>query len=124
MFGLALGIKPLHLVDFTRSQLRQVTDERDQLPAVRVVAGFTPGRHSGPAHAVVDDVIKLAVAELLRSWKPHVRRGRIQIPSDLSISPSVIAVAGRAMIGEVPGGLLQDPRRTGERVLAAACTRR
>ncbi len=103
-------------------RLGKMAHEQDQLPAVLIViiAWLTPCRHAGPAHAVVNDVIELAIAELLRRCQPHVRRGRIQVPSYLGVTAPVIAVAGSAMISEVPGRFLQHLGRTGERVLAAA----
>src|SRR5439155_17189887 len=67
-------------------------------------------------HAIVDDVVKLAVAEILRVSLPHIRGLRIQTLSNGGVPASIIAVANRAMIGEVRHGIRKHFRAGGNRV--------
>src|SRR5438128_8620920 len=94
-------IKRLHLAFLVCSKLRQMPYEQDQFPAVVIFSLRPPGRHSGKPNAVVDDVVDLSIREVLRGGQPHIRHFGIKILSDLGLSDSVIAVANRAMIGEV-----------------------
>jgi hypothetical protein len=105
-----LGIESLHVLEFVLGQAWQMANEQNQLPAVRIVAGLTPCGHASPTHAVVNYVEELTVAELLSGWKPHVRRAGIEIPAHFGVAASIIAVAGSAMIGKVPGRFLKKLR--------------
>src|SRR6185503_3952304 len=124
--SIAFRIRTLHAVKFVRGQAGQVADEDHQLPAVLVVviAGLTPCRHARPANAVVDDVIKLAITELLGGRQPHVRRRRIEVLSNLGVAVAFVAMAGGAVIGKVPGRLLQNLGRRGNRISALRGARR
>jgi hypothetical protein len=96
-----LWIERLHLAFLDWRELGQVPYEHDELPAIVVFPFRAPGRHTGKPNAIVDDVVDLAVREILRVGQTHVRRFRVEVLADLRPSASVIVMADGAMIGEV-----------------------
>src|SRR5262245_26448438 len=100
-------IERLHFFDLFSSQLRQVSYEMHETPAV--VASFlgprAPAGHSGQANTVLDYVEQLMVVQLLRCRQPHVRSAGIQASAHLGIAAPVITMTGRTVIGEMrPAG--------------------
>src|SRR6266849_7107378 len=66
------GIIALHLHALVRGELRQMTNETDELPAVFLRAMTAAERgHAGEAHAVLDNPEKLAVGKFLRLLGAH-----------------------------------------------------
>ena len=84
-----------------------MADEEDQLPALGIVVGCAPGGHTGPADAVVNDVVELAIGQLLGFGFTHVRGAGVEVASHLGVAAAVVGVAGGAVVGEVAGGFLQ-----------------
>src|SRR5437773_10944301 len=109
-------IKRLHLTLFRWRELGQMPYKKDQLPAVVVFSFGAPGRHSGKPNAVMDDVVDLSIREVLRCRQPPVRSLGINVLADLGLSGPVIAVANRAMIGEVSSRFAENFGSWGERV--------
>src|SRR5262249_803637 len=68
-------IHRLHLLDLGGRDFRQIADEVDELPRVGVVASrrIAPRRHARQANAVLDDCEQLAVGQILRARRAHVR---------------------------------------------------
>src|SRR5258708_5724101 len=65
-FFWALGIQAAHSRFFFRSELRQGTNEIDQLPTVFVcLTCRSPRRHSSQPNAIFDRVIDLAIGQFL-----------------------------------------------------------
>ena len=93
-------------------------DEANEFPTILILPGVvrTKRGHTRKPHAIVDDVVKLAVAEILRVSLPHIRGLRIQTLSDESVPASIITVANRAMIREVRHGIRKHFRAGGYRV--------
>ena len=60
----------------------------------------TPRRHAGQRDSVLDHVEQLAVAQLLRRLRHHVRRRRVQRPAERR-SAAVVAMAEGAVVGPV-----------------------
>jgi hypothetical protein len=64
--GWAPRVEGLHFFEVFIGQLVQMTNEMHELPGVLIVAAtVAPGRHSGEAHAVLDDPVEFAVAQTL-----------------------------------------------------------
>src|ERR1700747_81501 len=101
------------LLGFLRGRkLAKIADKQNELPAVsvRLVMWIPPGGHAGQANAVPDDVVKLAVRKVLRFPGPQIRRLRIEIAANLSLSAAVTAMAGCAAVDEVVAGLPKNLR--------------
>jgi len=89
-------------------------------PAVVIPAGEAPRGHSRETDSVVDDVIHLAVRQVLGFGLAHVWRFRIKILSDLRFPASVIGVARGAMVGEMGSRLAENFSCRRERILRVA----
>ena len=87
---LHLRIQRLHLIEFLGGDLRQVPDEQNQAP------GFLSSVHS-----ILNCVVKLAIALVLRPGRTQVGRFRIEALAEPCVAPSVIRMARGAMIGEM-----------------------
>ena len=97
-------------------------DEEDEVPRFVIVrTALSPRRHSSETNAVLNDVVKFAVAEILRSRQPHIRRPGIEFLPHFGISAAVVRVATGAVVSEMPaasdkkigGGSHGVLRRTG-----------
>src|ERR1700686_2118602 len=98
----ALGVIALHFHALFVSELRQVANEPRQLPTVLFRSmRAAKRRHAREAHAIFNNPENFAVGELLRLLQAQVRRLRIYIAADHSISTSVVGVADGAVIGKV-----------------------
>ncbi len=84
--------------------------------------GIAPRGHAGEADAVADDVVELAVGEVLGWRLAQIWGLRIEIAADLGLSTAVAAVANGAAIGEVFASLFQDVGRGLPRVGSVAGT--
>src|SRR5205809_6960768 len=95
-----LRVHVLHSRHFLVRHFREMPDEANEFPAILILSGvvWTKRGHSRKPHALVADVVKLAVAEILRVSLPHIRVLRIQTLSNGCVPASVIAVANRSMI--------------------------
>src|ERR1700741_3728965 len=82
--------------------MRQLPDEEDEMPCF-VVVGSTrsPGGHTGEADSILDDVVKLAVGEVLGFREAHIGYAGVKVLPHLGFSAAVIGVATRAMVGKV-----------------------
>jgi hypothetical protein len=118
--------EPLHE---RRRRLEQIVDQGagvlvspqfDDGPALLAAAG----EQELEGVVAMDDVIKLAITELLGGRQPHVRRRRIEVLSNLGVAVAFVAMAGGAVIGKVPGRLLQNLGRRGNRISALRGARR
>src|SRR5581483_434291 len=97
----SLRIERFHRQLLCRSELRQMTYEKHQLPAVVVSLFRAPCRHSRESDAIVNGVVKLPIGQILRLRQPHVGSFGIQVPSDLRIPAPVICVADGTVVGEM-----------------------
>src|SRR5690349_1783070 len=75
-WSIGFGIISLHVLQFLRRELGQVTDEMDEFPAVFVLLwlALAPSRHGGKADAVVNDEKQFTVGHGLRVGATQVRR--------------------------------------------------
>src|SRR5713226_1299493 len=122
IFG-PFGIIALHLQALVGGELRQMTNEADQLPAIFLRAMTAAKRgHACEAHAVLDDPEKLAIGKLLRLLGAQVRRLGIEALADRGIAGSFVAVADGAMIGEMQARVAKIVRRGWDRILLLAGT--
>src|SRR6266851_2195861 len=106
----ALRVEAFHLQLLLWGELREVADERDQVPAraLALLAAVSPGGHPGEANAVLDDVEQLTVRELLRLGQPQIRRPWIEVAAHLRLPAPVVRVAEGAMVRKV--GTASSPR--------------
>src|ERR1700751_6442850 len=82
--------------------MRQMPDEKNQMPGFVVVrAACAPCGHTGEPDAVLDDVVKLAIGEVLRLFQAHIRRSRVEVLAYLGFSAAIVRMAARTMIGEM-----------------------
>src|SRR5437870_1972977 len=82
-FVRALRIEPLHLELLVPRELREMTDETDEVPAcaLALLGAISKAGHPREPDAVPDDVEQLAVREALRRREPQIRHARIKIAS-------------------------------------------
>src|SRR3989442_546962 len=105
-FRLTARIILFHILDFIGRKLWQMADEKHQMPALMVVGpAFAPRRHARKTHAILYDVIQLAIGELLSFRQAHVRSPGIQFSAHLRPAAAGIAVTARAMLGKVSASL-------------------
>src|ERR1700722_2555398 len=82
--------------------MRQMPDEEDKMPSFVVVgATGSPCGHSSEPNPALDDVINLAVGQVLGLFQAHIRHSRVEILAHLGFSPAIVCMATRAMIGEM-----------------------
>src|SRR5260370_5285872 len=79
-----------------------------------------PLRHACKAHAILYDVIQLAIGELLSFRQAHIRSPGIQFSADLRHAAAGIAVAARAVVGKVAASLDEKLRAGANRILQLA----
>ena len=95
------------------------TNEENQLPrAVVILAAvrISERRHPRQPHAVLNDVMNFAVGEILRFGPPQIRRLGIKILADPRASVAILAVAARAVVGEILTRFLQEVGSRGPRI--------
>src|ERR1700685_569672 len=90
---LALRIPSLHLIEFLGRDLRQVPDEQNQAPGLRGSVLFAEGWHAAQTNSIVNCVVELAIALVLRPGCTQVGRFRIEAPAELRVARSVIRMA-------------------------------
>ena len=98
---LILRVPPLHLIEFLGRDLRQVPDEQNQAPGLRGRVRSAEGWHAAQKNSIVNGVVELAIALVLRPGCTQVGRFWIEALAVYRVAPSVIRMAGRAMIGEM-----------------------
>src|SRR5262245_27416873 len=113
-----LRIQIFHTGQFVICNMRKAAHEVNELPAVFVGRAVLRAkrRHSREAYAIVNDVIELSVAQVLRIGLPHVRGPWIKPFSYDRIAASVVGMAQGAVIREMLHGLRQDLRTGSYRV--------
>src|SRR5436190_3411750 len=102
-----LRIQPSHLFELSRRDLRQMSNEMDELPIVVRIVPFTPRRHPGQPDAISNDVEQFSVAKILRLRKTHVGNPRVKVRSHLGLAAAVVSVARGTMIGEVRAAIAE-----------------
>src|ERR1700730_16930473 len=101
--------------------MRQMPDEEDKMPSFVVVwATGSPCGHTGKSDAVLDDVINLAVGQVLGLFQAHIRHSRVEILAHLGFSAAIVCMATRAMIGEMATRFHQGVWRGFHRVFCGA----
>src|SRR5271170_721392 len=96
-----LRIQPLHLIEFLGGDLRQVTDEQNQAPGLRGSMHFAEGWHGAQTNSILNCVVELAIALVLRRGCTQVGRFRIEALAEKRLTPSVIRMARGTMIREM-----------------------
>ena len=87
--------------DLLRRERRHFPDERNQSPRLlrRVLA--LPRGHTGPTHAILNDVEQRAVTEALDACIGKIRDLRVHVLAHLRRAAAVLTMTGRAVILEV-----------------------
>ena len=98
---LTLRVPPLHLIEFLGRDLRQVPDEQNQAPGLRGSVRSAEGWHAAQTNSIVNCVVELTIALVLRPGCAQVGRFRIEALAEYRVAPSVIRMARGAMIGEM-----------------------
>jgi hypothetical protein len=98
---LTLRVPPLHFIEFLGRDLRQVPDEQNQPPSLRGSVRSAEGWHAAQTNSIVNCVVELTIALVLRPGCTQVGRFRIEAPAEYRVAPSVIRMARSAMIGEM-----------------------
>src|ERR1700724_4900198 len=98
---LTLRGPPLHLIEFLGRDLRQVPDEQNQAPGLRVGVRSVEGWHAAQTNSLFNCVVELTIALVLRPGCAQVGRFRIEALAEHRVVPSVIPMARGAMIGEM-----------------------
>src|SRR5271156_6481820 len=88
-----------------------MANEQNQMPRIVIVHSTrAPRRHSSETHAVLDDVVDLAIRKILRLRQTHIRNARIKFLPHLRRAAAVVAVATGAMVREMPPRFHQQLR--------------
>ena len=98
---LPLRIQRLHLFEFLGRELRQMPDEQNQAPGFLGSVRVAEGWHAAQTNPIINCVVELAIALVLRPGRTHVGRFRIEAFAEKRLARSVIRMARRAMIGEM-----------------------
>src|ERR1700722_8153396 len=98
---LTLLVPLLHLIEFLGRDLRHVPDEQNQAPGLGRRVRSAKGRHAAQTNSIVNCVVELAVALVLRPGCTQVGRFRIEALAKYGVARSVIRMARGAMIGEM-----------------------
>jgi hypothetical protein len=116
-----LRIHALHIDAFLLRELRQVPNEKYQLPAVilRAVAA-AKRRHSREANTILNDPENFAIRKILRLRLTQIGRLRIQAFAVHRVPAAVVPVARRAMIRIVIARGFQIFFRRGHRIVHVA----
>src|ERR1700738_1904040 len=96
-----LWIISFHLRSLLGPQLRQVTNESHQFPAILLSSRISESRHARKSHAILNHPKKFTIGNVLRLLQSEIRRLGIQAFSQQTVSAPVIAMATRAMIREM-----------------------
>src|SRR5271155_6169289 len=97
--GVTLRVPSLHFIEFLGRDLRQVPDEQNQAPGLRGSVRSAEGRHAAQTNSIVNCVVELTIALVLRPGGTQVGRFRIEALAKYRVARSVIRMAGGAMIG-------------------------
>src|SRR5580698_3036487 len=100
-FRLPLRVPPLHFIEFLGRDLRQVPDEQNQTPGLRGSVRSAEGWHAAQTNSIVNCVVELTIAHVLRPGCTQVGWFRIEAPAEYRVARSVIRLARSAMIGEM-----------------------
>jgi len=98
---LTLRVPPLHLIEFLGRDLGQVPDEQNQAPGLRGSVRSAEGWHAAQTNSIVNCVVELAIALVLRPGCTQVGRFRIEALAVNRVAAPVIRMARGAMKGEV-----------------------
>jgi hypothetical protein len=109
----------LHESELLFRELREMSNEEDQLPILFVFSA--PSRHPGEADSVANDVEELTVREFLRIALTKVRRRRVQTLVDDCLAAPIIGMTDGAMIREVVATLRDRDRGRLQRVGQLLC---
>ena len=88
-----LRVPPLHLIEFLGRDLRQMPDEHNQAPGLRGSVRSAEGWHAAQTNSIVNCVVELAIALVLRPACAQVGRFRIEALAEYRVAPSVIPMA-------------------------------
>ena len=66
---LTLRVPPLHLIEFLGRDLRQVPDEQNQAPGLRVSVRSVEGWHAAQTNSIINCVVELAIALEVRRFR-------------------------------------------------------
>src|ERR1700680_57958 len=77
---------------------------------------IAPGGHAGELHTVLDDVVNLAIAEILGCGSAQVGHSRIEIQPHLRLPAAIDSMTNRAMGKKPFSALLQSIRSRRNRV--------
>src|SRR6266571_7124821 len=82
-------------------EFRKAPNETDEIPNGFRLILRTPGRHSSKSNPIADDVIQLAVIQLLGIRLTHVGNLGIEIFADKSVASPVDSMTDAAVLDEV-----------------------
>src|SRR5271156_5945872 len=117
----AARIHTPHVLQILVSQFRQMPDEQHQMPRIVIICpARSPRRHSCKTHAILNDVVNLAIREILRLRQTHVRNARIKFLPHLRGAAAIIPMAIGAMVCEMPPRFHQQLRRSLHRITQLA----
>ena len=111
------------LRSFVAPGLPQITKKQDQFPTgvALFLMRIAPGRHAGQADAVLNDVVKLAVGEILRRRDPQFGRLGIQVAANHGCARTILAMAAGAPVEKDFVGLGQVVQSGLQRILFVFC---
>src|SRR6202023_1097404 len=98
---LTLRVQPLHLIEFLGRDLRQVPDEQNQAPGLGGSVRSVEGWHAAQTNSIVNCVVELTIALVLRPGCAQVGRFRIEALAEHRVAPTLIRMARGAMKGEM-----------------------
>ena len=85
-----LRVPPIHFIEFLGRDLRQVPDEQNQAPGLRGSVRSAEGWHAAQTNTIVNCVVELAIALVLRRGCAQVGWFRIEALAEYRLSPSLI----------------------------------
>src|SRR3984885_2914889 len=88
-----LRVPPLHFIEFLGRDLRQVADEQNQAPGLRGSVRSAESWHAAQTNSIVNCVVELAIALVLRPGCTQVGRFRIEAPAEYGLAAPVIRMA-------------------------------
>jgi hypothetical protein len=101
---------------FQRSGPADRANENHQLPRRRIVlfaVRISKRWHSRQPHAILNNVVNFAIAEILSFWPPQIRGLGIKIRTDAGSTVAILAVASRTAVRELVTRFLEERSRLG-----------
>ncbi len=95
---------------FPAGERAQTANEENELPAIVVhhLMRIAPRRHSGKLNAVFDDVMEVAIGEVLGGRRTQIGNPRIKARSGLSDAAAIVTVTNGAAGDEVVSPVLNQ----------------